>query len=59
MKSTIHSRIQQQLIDKVTSQRVTIVVGPTGSGKSTEVPLLLMEHLGHPILISQPRRLVY
>ena len=58
MKSTIHSRIQRQLIEKVSTQRVTIVVGATGCGKSTQVPLILLEQLGHPILISQPRRYV-
>jgi HrpA-like RNA helicase len=54
---TLSQRIQETILEKVNGSRVTIVVGPTGSGKSTLVPSCLVDHLGGPVLCTQPRRL--
>lgn len=56
-RPSISPKIRQQLIDRVTHSPVTIVVGPTGCGKSTQVPSFLLDSLGGPILVTQPRRL--
>ena len=53
----ISPRLQQDILEKVKSSRLTIIVGPTGCGKSTCVPPLLLEQLGGPVLVTQPRRL--
>ena len=37
--------------------RVIMVQGGTGSGKSSQIPQILLEELGGPILCTQPRRL--
>jgi HrpA-like RNA helicase len=54
---TISDRIKEKILDSVEVSPVTIVVGPTGCGKSTGVPSLLLDNVGGPILCSQPRRL--
>jgi superfamily II DNA/RNA helicase len=55
----ISKRIVQSLLNSVQLNRVTIVIGPTGCGKSTVVPVELMDGLASdgPILCTQPRRL--
>jgi len=53
----IVERIQQKIIETVSLSRITIIVGPTGSGKSTLIPPLLLDGLNGRILCSQPRRL--
>ena len=55
----IPPRIQSQILSALTSSRLTIVVGPTGCGKSTQVPALLLESFPPPssVLCTQPRRL--
>jgi HrpA-like RNA helicase len=57
--SRISAKNKQRILDSVLNNRVTIVVGATGSGKSTLVPPLLLDHLPFqkPVLCSQPRRL--
>ena len=37
--------------------RVIMVQGGTGSGKSSQIPQILLDNLGGPILCTQPRRL--
>lgn len=51
------STIKSRILDKVKSNKLTIVVGPTGCGKSSIVPQLLLDGFGSPILCTQPRRL--
>mmetsp|Transcript_32986 Transcript_32986/g.47776 ORF Transcript_32986/g.47776 Transcript_32986/m.47776 type:complete len:1023 (-) Transcript_32986:2013-5081(-) len=53
----ISPRLQQSIVEKVKSSRLTIIIGPTGCGKSTKVPPLLLKQLGGPVLVTQPRRL--
>ena len=53
----ISQRTRSKIIECVSLNRVTIVVGPTGSGKSTLVPSVLEEGLNTRVLCSLPRRL--
>lgn len=53
----IPTSLRERIIDKITYNRLTIVVGGTGCGKSTLVPQLLLDHFGGIILCTQPRRL--
>ncbi len=51
--------LQNSIIETIQSKgsKLTIIVGGTGTGKSTLVPQCLLDHIGHPILCTQPRRL--
>ena len=53
--------LEQRLIDAVRSQGRLVVQAPTGSGKSTQVPQMLLNHglLGEKgeVIVLQPRRL--
>jgi ATP-dependent helicase HrpB len=52
--------IESDIIARLQSQRRLILSAPTGSGKSTQVPQMLLRHgmLGHgQVVILQPRRL--
>ena len=52
------SSLKRKIIETLTDgNRLTIIVGGTGCGKSTLVPQLLLDNVGHPILCTQPRRL--
>ena len=57
MGPRIATKIKQKIVDKVSLNRLTIIIGPTGSGKSTQVPPLLQKGIGGCILCTQPRRL--
>lgn len=50
-------RSKDLIIDKVKLNRVTLVSADTGSGKSSQVPQMLLEENMFPILCTQPRRL--
>lgn len=53
----IADRIKNKIVETVSMSKLTIIVGPTGSGKSTLIPPLLLDGLNGRILCSQPRRL--
>ncbi|KAL2629665.1 hypothetical protein R1flu_014351 [Riccia fluitans] len=51
-------RLQKsRIVEKVQENRVTIILADTGSGKSSQVPQMLLEEGMEPILCTQPRRL--
>jgi len=51
---------EQQILEAVRSHRTTIVVGETGSGKSTQLPQILLDNgiipKGKCVVCTQPRR---
>src|SRR5690349_20593675 len=52
--------IESAILDSVRDQRRVIISAPTGSGKSTQVPQMLLDHglLGDgQVVVLQPRRL--
>jgi ATP-dependent helicase HrpB len=52
--------IEQELVARLRTQRRLIISAPTGSGKSTQVPQMLLDHglLGSgQVVVLQPRRL--
>ena len=51
--------IESVIVANVREQRRLIVSAPTGSGKSTQVPQMLLDHglLGGQVVVLQPRRL--
>lgn len=49
---------REQLLEAVQSKQVTLVIGETGCGKSTQVPQFILEACpGANILVTQPRRI--
>ncbi|KAJ7297308.1 hypothetical protein O6H91_Y065900 [Diphasiastrum complanatum] len=50
-------RYKTRIVDKVRLNRVTLIYAETGSGKSSQVPQMLLEEGLAPILCTQPRRL--
>nr|CAB3476753.1 unnamed protein product [Digitaria exilis] len=48
--------LRDKIIEKVKANRVTLIVGDTGCGKSSLVPQFLLEENMEPILCTQPRR---
>ncbi|MBQ4616588.1 MAG: ATP-dependent helicase HrpB [Mailhella sp.] len=46
-----------ELLDALTSHDRVLLTAPPGSGKTTRVPLFLMEHMEGTILMLEPRRL--
>jgi len=50
--------MRQAVLDAVSTHQVTLLVGETGCGKSTQVPqFVLEEHADANIVVTQPRRL--
>ena len=50
-------RLRSSLLSAVSSSRVTVVKGATGSGKSTQVPQYIVENFrSGGVLVTQPRR---
>ena len=52
-------KVHKQILDSVDANRVTVISGGTGCGKSSQVPQILLDHFGQStcILCTQPRRL--
>ncbi|KAJ6808669.1 zinc finger CCCH domain-containing protein 4 [Iris pallida] len=48
--------LREKIVEKIQENRVTLIVGETGCGKSSQVPLFLLEENMQPILCTQPRR---
>ncbi|KAL3531465.1 hypothetical protein ACH5RR_010787 [Cinchona calisaya] len=50
------SAMRGKIIEKIQENRVTLIVGEPGCGKSSQVPQFLLEENMEPILCTQPRR---
>ena len=48
---------KEEIVRQIDENRVTIIQGETGCGKSSRVPLYLLEKEGTKFLVSQPRRI--
>ncbi|KAA8543097.1 hypothetical protein F0562_021408 [Nyssa sinensis] len=48
--------LRDKIVGKIQENRVTLIVGETGCGKSSQVPQFLLEENMEPILCTQPRR---
>ncbi|KAA8549161.1 hypothetical protein F0562_000845 [Nyssa sinensis] len=48
--------LRKKIVEKIQENRVTLIVGETGCGKSSQVPQFLLEENMEPILCTQPRR---
>lgn len=48
--------LKSKIVEKIKENRVTLIIGETGCGKSSQVPQFLLEENMEPILCTQPRR---
>lgn len=48
--------MRDKIVEKIMENRVTLIVGETGCGKTSQVPLFLREEGMVPIICTQPRR---
>ncbi|CAL9101918.1 unnamed protein product [Musa acuminata var. zebrina] len=48
--------LRDKIVAKILGNRVTLIIGDTGCGKSSQVPQFLLEENIEPILCTQPRR---
>ncbi|XP_021281215.1 DExH-box ATP-dependent RNA helicase DExH8 isoform X2 [Herrania umbratica] len=48
--------LRERIVEKILKNRVTLIVGETGCGKSSQVPQFLLEENVAPVLCTQPRR---
>lgn len=48
--------LRSKIVEKIRENRVTLIVGEAGCGKSSQVPQFLLEENMEPILCTQPRR---
>lgn len=49
-------KVKNEVIPRILASQVTILIGETGSGKSTQIPQFLMESNIKSIAVTQPRR---
>ncbi|KAI5180011.1 hypothetical protein NEOKW01_0340 [Nematocida sp. AWRm80] len=50
-------KVKEELLESIGPGKVVIIVGETGSGKSTEIPQMLLRHNPkETIIVTQPRR---
>ena len=62
LEKQIHSlpiyKSEKEFIDSFTNNTVTILTGETGSGKTTQIPKILLSHklIPQQVVITQPRR---
>lgn len=48
--------MRDRIVEKILENRVTVILGETGCGKSSQIPQFLLEANMEPILCTQPRR---
>ncbi|KAK3407422.1 hypothetical protein EUGRSUZ_K03477 [Eucalyptus grandis] len=48
--------LREKIVEKILENRVTLIVGETGCGKSSQVPQFLLEKNISPVVCTQPRR---
>lgn len=48
--------LRDKIVEKIQENRVTLIIGEPGCGKSSQVPQFLLEENMEPILCTQPRR---
>ncbi|KAI4374342.1 hypothetical protein MLD38_012349 [Melastoma candidum] len=48
--------LREKIVEKILDNRVTLIVGETGCGKSSQVPQFLLDKNIKPVLCTQPRR---
>ncbi|XP_058762358.1 DExH-box ATP-dependent RNA helicase DExH8-like [Vicia villosa] len=48
--------MRKKIVDKIQQNRVTLIIGETGCGKSSQIPQFLLEENMTPILCTLPRR---
>ncbi|KAF8006730.1 hypothetical protein BT93_K0901 [Corymbia citriodora subsp. variegata] len=48
--------LREKIVEKILENRVTLIVGETGCGKSSQVPQFLLEENIYPVISAQPSR---
>ncbi|KAI6674616.1 hypothetical protein NL676_002522 [Syzygium grande] len=48
--------LREKIVEKILENRVTLIVGETGCGKSSQVPQFLLERNIYPVICTQPSR---
>ncbi|CAA0832022.1 Zinc finger CCCH domain-containing protein 31 [Striga hermonthica] len=48
--------MREKIVEKIKQNRVTLIIGETGCGKSSQIPQFLLEENMAPVLCTQPRR---
>ncbi|CDK28348.1 unnamed protein product [Kuraishia capsulata CBS 1993] len=49
-------KVKDELLKRILAEKVSILIGETGSGKSTQIPQFLIPHNKRSIAVTQPRR---